>query len=353
MLTLVLIDHCGGVLQSVQFVHQWTLMGVGWSDAAEVFVFLSGFTLGWAYSERIARRGVWAAIRHGLTRTLQIYLYYLACVIGVLVVDPLQLGQGTADVLDNSPLGILWMDHQPFAVSILCFYVVCLPTTLLLIIAFWHTNTSVLLLLSYLCYGTTQVFPWLNLATDQGAWPFNPFAWQLLMICPAILGRTAREGKLQMPRAISLQLAACAVLVFGLLFQKGEVAFGMQAMGWLKDSIGFDHWSHEWLCKKSLCPLRLLHFIALAYLVALIAPLRSQVWTHWIMAPFRACGSHSLEVYCIGAMLSHLCRLLPPAMPASSAGVILIMMCGLQFFIGALLELLKGNKSAIGKDRIC
>lgn len=59
-LVMVLADHIDFAAYSRGGVRHWTLMGLGFSDAAAGFVFISGFVFGYVYSRRMARDGYWA-----------------------------------------------------------------------------------------------------------------------------------------------------------------------------------------------------------------------------------------------------------------------------------------------------
>ncbi len=354
MLAIVLADHCGGMLAQASFVRQWTLMGLGWSDAAEAFVFLSGFTFGWVYSARIQRHGVWLALRQGMLRTLQIYLAYLVTVMLVWFLH--QVGQGVQwraalATLDGRLSAALLLRDQPYAVGILCLYVVCLPLTLLGFVALRRDQGWLLLLISYGCYGLVQVFPRLNLPAEHGVWFFNPFAWQLLMVGGALLGRASRSGRaVQLPTATWRTIAAaasCGVVAVGLWFQKGDLVIGVEAMEAFRNVTAYTQWHYEWLGKAELGPLRVLHFAAMAYLLSVLAPLRSELWTHWCLAPLRACGRHSLAVYCTGVLLTHALEFAPASLSATPLRALLLTVLALaiQCAAGALLGLRDSNTS--------
>jgi hypothetical protein len=58
------------------------------------------------------------------------------------------------------------------------------------------------------------------------------------------------------------------------------------------------------ISKTDLDPLRLVHFLALAYVVLQIARVDS-AWLRWrALAPVILCGRQSLQVFCLGIFLS-------------------------------------------------
>ena len=145
-----------------------------------------------------------------------------------------------------------------------------------------------------------------------GGIAFNPFAWQLLFLTGAWLGRRALlEGRalpFDAPWARWISVAAAIVLLAGLALR----------LGWY----GFAPWTNPmdegpWITgKENLALPRLLHAWALAWLVAAWVP-RDAAWMHRPVARLVAgIGRYSLEVFCLGLFLSWIAatlfRFLPP-----------------------------------------
>lgn len=143
---------------------------------------------------------------------------------------------------------------------------------------------------------------------DGGVWFFNPMAWQL----PFILGGAAaiHGQRTQVPdsRSLSRQplfvVAAVYLLLTGLIalswkWPTVHDAFMPQRLG-------------EWLypiSKTNLSPVRLLHFLALAYVIAKLLP--DTGWTqNWLAQQSCRMGRYSLEVFCFGVLLAPLADML-------------------------------------------
>src|SRR5262245_61316724 len=79
---MIIFDHIpGDPLSKMSYAR------IGFSDAAEIFVFLSGVSCGIAYSRLLSRHGVGGLLRGVLGRALQIYSYYLiASLVTILVI---------------------------------------------------------------------------------------------------------------------------------------------------------------------------------------------------------------------------------------------------------------------------
>ncbi len=347
-LTMVLLDHLDFLVVKEGFFRHWTLMGLGFSDAAEAFVFLSGFTFGWVYSPRMAHEGFFSCQKRVLVRALQIYGGYLATVavlasLGV-VLGHSSLSMYPAIAVENTTmlrealLESLWLVFQPFGLGILCFYVVVLPFlpgALFLSLRRWQVALS----LSLCVYAMVQFDPKVNLSIHDGTWHFNPFAWQFLLVLGMVCGQRGRDGRKILPRhSMGVFLAALMVL-FGVLAMKGALRLFEPALPLHLRKL-CDFWMPILLSKTEQAPFRLLHFLALAYLVSLILPKNDSTWRLRLVAPFVVCGRHSLSVYCVGTLLAYLSAIFVRWVAAVPFIVLIVGLdaCLLQFAFAAWLD---------------
>jgi hypothetical protein len=146
-----------------------------------------------------------------------------------------------------------------------------------------------------LLYALVHVIGWSVPAWPNDVWFFNPLAWQLLVVLGAWW---VIEGKTFWPWVTSRTALAIAILylVFGLTI----------ALSW---SIGpvVSQMLAELVYppdKSNLAPLRLLHFVALAILVAWVVPRDWRWLTTPVMRGAIRCGENSLAIYCIGVLLA-------------------------------------------------
>jgi len=155
----------------------------------------------------------------------------------------------------------------------------------------WALLPSVALYLAAWLGGLTP--PSLSPDTAIG---FNPFAWQLLFILGVFLGRRMLYFGQALPPMRWLTVASVAVLAVGLLLR-------LDWFGALPFSTGIPE--SVWIVgKDSLALPRVLHALALAYLVALLVP-REAPWMRARLAQWlAAAGRHSLHVFCLGLFLS-------------------------------------------------
>ena len=297
MLAIVLADHIDFMALNRGTIRNWTLIGLGFSDAADVFVFLSGFVFGLAYGKRIQREGRWSILKHGLFRTLQIYLGFVVCVVcaGLLKIES---GTMTWTTQSSEWLANMYLDKQPPNTGILCLYIVLLPWLLLLFMTLSGRLWSVMLGISLALYVFAQIAAHYAWQVPPG-WNFQPPGWQFLMVFAAIQGRKfGIRGSTGWPRSRTLFIAAVLVLLLGFVMKKSEwLPFALPARFQMLES-------HAWTGKSNWPPLRGLHHLSLVYTTVYVIPLSSQIWSNRLLEPLRACGRNSLSIYCVGVVLA-------------------------------------------------
>jgi hypothetical protein len=304
----IFASHAGGSFIGTWLIHRaW-----GLSDSSELFVFLSGFTLGSVCARRSARDGwragaidiLWRAWRLYRINLLVLVLYgTMVTVAGATFLpgEAERLGWGYAltDPVDALP-GLLTMLYQPGLMGILPVFVWCM----LLLPGFSALEArwgGWALVLPVACYAAVWNFglaaPSLGPDLEIG---FNPFAWQLLFLTGAWLGRRA----LLFGRALPYDAAwARWVTAAAVLFLVAGLAL---RLSWY----GFIPWhapvaETRWIVgKEDLALPALLHALALAWLVALMVP-RDAPWMYFFpLRAMAAIGRYSLEVFCLGLFLS-------------------------------------------------
>src|SRR5438067_3267760 len=195
------IDACRGIALWCIFldhvpnnVGSWlTLRNYGFSDAAEVFMFVSGVTCALAYSKARRCEGWTAVIRRTLRRSWDIYVAFLLLTLACAILVHLA---GGGRLADESNTRILL--DQPGATlahaAILQYRSVntdVLPIFVLLHLLFapllWLLLRAPNLTLgaSLALYVLVHVFGWTVPAWPNSHWAFNPMAWQLLVVLGA------------------------------------------------------------------------------------------------------------------------------------------------------------------------
>jgi hypothetical protein len=156
---------------------------------------------------------------------------------------------------------------------------------------------------SFALYLAARQFEWNLPSFPEGSWYFNPFCWQLLFLGGAWLGLGDTDVAKRKAHAIRhsapLIHFAVAYLIFALVMTMAGrfPEFGNMFPSWLVDAFNPND-------KTNLAPYRLLHFVAVVFLVTRLVP-RQWPGLKWpIFGPLIKCGEQSLAVFCVGVFLS-------------------------------------------------
>ena len=307
------IDVCRGIALWFIFldhvpnnIGSWlTLRNYGFSDTAEVFVFISGVTCALAYGRARRCEGWSAVISRSLRRSWDIYaaflLLTLACAIMVYLAgrDHLADESNTRILLEHPGATLAHaaiLQYRPVNTDVLPIFVVyhlLFAPLLWLLLRVPNLTLGASLLL----YALVHVFDWTVPAWPNNVWFFNPLAWQLLIVLGAWW---VIEGKRFWPWVTSRTALVLAVLylVFSLMIAlscsiKPLEALVPQTLAKLYP-----------LDKSNLDPLRLLHFFALAILAVWLVPGDWRGMTTPVMRGAIRCGENSLAIYCLGVLLA-------------------------------------------------
>jgi hypothetical protein len=305
-LWLIFLDHIPSNLVA------WiTIRNYGFSDATEIFVFVSGYTAAFVYGKEMRERGFVVAGARILRRAWQIYVahvflfaIYLAEIsyVAVSFENPLYAEEmNILDFLKQPDVTIveaLLLKFKPANMDVLPLYIVLLllfPPILWLL----RLRPTLALAASVLLYVLTWEFNWNLPSYPSGHWYFNPFAWQLLFVFGAwcALGGAQRLSRvLQSPVTLAL---AVAYLLFALVI---SLSWSLPYMGqYIPSAVEEVIYPID---KVNLDVLRFAHFLALAVVTVKFVP---RDWpflkTRWAW-PLVVCGQHSLEIFCLGVFLS-------------------------------------------------
>lgn len=330
-LLLIAIDHVTDAVRDLGLprgVLVPTLRDLVWSDAAEVFVFVSGLTFARVYGPRLARDGFAASVKRAWRRAGQLYLANLgalAVVWSLLAVVAVGAGAWHAAAAPSpSPL-VRYLEYTGFAAllerpwawlphvlalhygatgfDILPLYVVFLVVAPWLLAAFarqavWPLAASGALWL------IVQLFPALNAPDARFArgWFFNPLAWQLLFVVGLwVASRPGGRGASSWwQRGLFPVAALVLVAVVGLRALHTHPVHDARWLGALSAfaaSLPLD--------KTPLAPLRLVSFGALALVTARGLSRWPALASSRVASPFVVVGRHALPVFVFGLVASY------------------------------------------------
>jgi hypothetical protein len=309
------LDACRGVaLWFIYLDHvpdnlcSWlTLNHYGFSDATELFMFVSGVTCALAYGKVRQLDGWSAVISHTLRRSWEIYAAFLiltaACVVIVYLVGADRFADVTnTRVVFEQPGEALFraaiLQYRPVNTDVLPAFVLfhLFFAPLLWLLLRWP---GAALVASLLLYALVQLFGWNLPQWPKNLWFFNPLAWQLLVVLGAWweLGNGKRLRSWLASRAATVLAASYLIVALVITLSWSIPPLDGLVPGWLAQLI-------YPIDKSDLDPLRLLHFLAIAVLVAKFVPPDWKGLMTPIMRGAIRCGENSLEIYCAGVLLA-------------------------------------------------
>lgn len=335
-LWLIFLDH---IPQNV--VNWVTIRNYGFSDAAEIFVFISGYTAAFVYGRAMQERGFIVAGARIYKRAWQVYVAHVF----IFVIFMAQIAYLTTS-LDNplyseemrafdflqqpgvALIQALLLKFQPNFMDVLPLYIVLLlafPLVLWLLLRL----PALALLLSATLYAAVQYFNWNLPAYPTGTWFFNPLAWQLVFVVGAWcgVGGTERVGKLMRSRLVVGLAIAFLVLAFLVVMTWYFPRYTFLIPQRVQDLI-------YPIDKNNMDLPRFLHFIALAVLTVRFIPIDWPGLKSLWLRPMILCGQHSLEIFCLGIFLSFIGHFLTSEISRSVFMQISISLLGILIMFG-------------------
>ncbi len=336
-LWLIFLDHIPS--NAVSWV---TIRNYGFSDATEIFVFISGFTAAFVYGRAMREHGFIVAAARVLRRAWQIYVahvflfaIYLAEIAYVVhsFDNPLYTEEmGVLKFLQNPDVTIvqaLLLKFKPVNMDVLPLYIVLLagfPLMLWLLLR----SLSVGLIASAGLYALSWYFKWNLPAYPKGVWLFNPFAWQLLFVFGAwcALGGARRLARWLDSKVVIGLAVAYLVFAFAVVMTWYFPRLGVFMPKLLGDVI-------YPISKTNLDILRVLHFFALAVVTVWLVPRHWSALKSPAFWPAIVCGQHSLETFCLGVFLSFAGHFVFTELSDRLIVQVLVSIAGIAIMVGA------------------
>lgn len=322
---------------------RYTLRAVGFSDAAELFIFLSGYSAMAVFGAAAAHQGFLPATVKVWRRAWQLYLAHIFLFV-VMIAQVAYLGRQSGNPMFAEEMRVvsflgdpdimLWeallLRFKPRNLDILPLYVVLMLVFPLILRGLLRAPGATLAASFGLwaLAGTSGI----NLPSypEGSAWHFNPFAWQFLFAIGGVCAlRSGDEG--QPPwhggRAslvlAGLYLAFCFAIVL--------------AWHWPTVNAKIPVWLARLLYpidKTNLDILRLLHFLAMALVAVRFIPPDAGFLRRRVPRILVLCGRHSLHVFCLGVFLSFMGGFLQTELGGRLPVQILVGLAGVAAMIG-------------------
>jgi len=308
VLLMIFINHVPG-----NAYEKFTLKNLGFSDAAEVFVLISGLAIGLVYGQKMkGGQGARSALAIWRRAWVLFYTHIMMTVATLTIFCGAAVFALRPDLLEMINIGPLMEDPARVVIGIGTLghqlgYNNILPVYMLLLLAtpaiVWLLNRSMAGTLAasgalWLAAGIFQIAP-ANYPLP-GVWFLNPLSWQFLYVI-GIAGMMHVRAGGSLPQHPLWTRLALAYLVVAFLWIHGPFWGQVTWLGLPEVLGGFN--------KTFLSLFRLLDVLALAYLVArwpAVSGLARTAPDH----PLAILGKHSLPVFVTGTMCAMVAQVL-------------------------------------------
>jgi hypothetical protein len=297
-----------------------TTRNYGFSDAADLFVFISGYTAAFVYARVMLTRGFLIGSAKLLKRVWQLYVAHVLLFLLYVVAigwaaqrfnEPMLLHEFNVAGLSDNPTQTLLegmiLKFKPVNLDVLPLYIVLMaifPPVLWCMLR----KPDLTFAASIAVYFAARTFGWNLPSFPSGTWFFNPFTWQLLFMAGAWFALGGAINSRPIVRSPWLIYIGGAYLLFAMVLTLAGVFPWLAAL--LPQSV-FEAFNPN--DKTNLAPYRFIHFIIIAFMLTRFIPRDWPGLERPIFQPMIKCGQHSLEVFCAGIFLSfvaHLCLML-------------------------------------------
>ncbi len=312
----------------------------GFSDSADIFVFVSGYAAALAYSGIFKRASFPAATARVVKRVLELYACNLSLffTIAALCAAGNRFLQTEVDYIDllnfsyffeqtqECLLGLFSVRYVPNYFDILTMYMAVLSIMpLLMLLSRVHRMMAIFASLSL--YLTVPIFH-LELPAElayERPWFFNPFAWQMLFYT----GFAFSAGWIKAPPVCRiLTVLCCAYTVLSIPVSYFPVYSNFEWLDKIRVVL------QPFVDKTNLGILRYIHFLCLVYLAVAVLKGRE----HWLHGKGAVVvvktGQQALPVFLTGIAMSFMGgmaldvwgRNIPKTIAVNAAGIILLIL---------------------------
>ncbi|NOJ43741.1 OpgC domain-containing protein [Bradyrhizobium australiense] len=320
-----------------------TMRNFGFSGAADLFVFVGGYTAAILYGKMMLERGFVVSATRIFKRLWQLYAAYV--VLFVIYIEligyvarrsraPELIAEfnvtGIVDHAIRTLIHGLLLQAKPLNLDVLQLLIVLMA--FFPIVLFGMTRRPNLTVAGSIgLYVASRLLDWNLSSFPDGRWSLNPFCWQLLFVlgaCFALGGARQVHAVRTLQGFTILRAAAWLYLLFALVV---TVAGKFPQAGIVPDFLRDTLLPND---KGNLAPYRVLHFLALAFLFTYVVP-RSWRGFRWqALQPVMKCGQEWLAVFCAGVFLSFAAHLVLITGPDSLALHVLVSFAGISIMTG-------------------
>src|SRR5436305_13834236 len=251
-----------------------TTRNYGFSDAADLFVFISGYTASFVYARMMLERGFIVGATRLTKRVWQLYVAHVILFVIYIVSigyvaqrfsDPEIISEfNVAGLVDNAVETLrqgLLLKFKPVNLDVLPLYIVLMgffPPVL------WITlrQPGLTMLASIALWLTARHFGWNFKAYPAGTWYFNPYCWQVLFVFGSWCALAGARKSMSIINTRATLYFCIAYLILGLIMTMAGKFPDFAAL--------FPQWLYSTFNpndKTDLAPYRFLHFVVIVILV--------------------------------------------------------------------------------------
>lgn len=301
-LLTIFVNHVPGTVYEY-FTHKH----FGFSDSAEAFVLISGIAVGLAYGTKFHAGDRFFLMLKMWRRAATLYGVHIMTTLATLAIFcGAALFLNHAEFLSRINIGpivrepakalfgLVTLGHQLGYNNILPLYMVVMLAAPLMLYGAGR-SLKMLLLVSgalYLCAALLRIAP--PNYPAKGVWFLNPVSWQFLFVIGIAATVHVRRGG-RLPGHPLLIAGALAYLALSLIWVRWNLWWIDTSLGLPRTLTGFN--------KTYLSLPRLLHILALAYVIAVIPALSGLARTG-LYHPLAILGKHSLPVFVTGTIMA-------------------------------------------------
>ena len=283
----------------------------GFSDAADLFVFISGYTASFVYARMMIDRGFIVGATRLTKRVWQLYVaHVILFVIYIVAISYLAQRFMDSDLINEFNVSGL-VDHatdtlgaglllkfKPVNLDVLPLYIVLMgffPPVLW----FMLRQPNLTMLASIVLWLLARHFGWNFRSYPAGTWYFDPYCWQVMFVFGSwcALGGAKRAAWIINSKP-ALYLGVAYLIFAMVMTMAGRFSdFGAMFPDWLYSAFNPND-------KTYMAPYRFIHFVVIAMLTVRFVP-KTWAGLEWrVFDPAIVCGQQSLAVFCVGVFLS-------------------------------------------------
>jgi len=321
-----------------------TLRNFGFSGATDLFVFIGGYSAAILYGKMMLERGLIVTATRIFKRLWQLYAAYV--VLFVIYIDLIgYVARKTAapeiisefnvtGILDHTIRTLIYgllLQAKPLNLDVLQLFIV-LMTFFPFVLFGMMRRPALTMAGSVGVYVAARHLDWNLSAYPDGRWYFNPFCWQLLFVFGAWLALSGARTMRAIHTLQKLSVLRAAALLY-LLFALTLTLAGKfpQLAALMPDRLLDVFLPND---KENIALYRVLHFLALAFLVSYWMPRDWRGFRLPVLQPLLKCGEEWLPVFCAGVFLSFAGHFILITGPDSVAMQVLVSIAGIAAMTG-------------------